>query len=371
MTDHPIVRRPLVARAGSQLPALLGGVAALTLGAGVFLGLDARRAAQAEGLAAPPSETVMLPTPQPLPVVPAAPVVPAPQFSVNNNVPTEPAPAPRPMVATDLRAEAAAQRQRLAAPALIVDFGEARPATPVRLAMQDMQNPSIPGAAAGAAAGVQAGAAPRGSEEDAFSRRIGSEGPERVSANRIGALGSTIPQGAVIEAVLETALDSDLPGFARALVARDVLSFDGENVLIPRGSRVIGQYKAATALGASRVFVIWSRIIRPDGVSVQLASPATDELGRAGLGGKVDRHFLQRFGGAILLSVINGGLAAGTAALTSGNGVFIGTASEATSAATSALRGTDIPPTIRTPQGASVRIFVARDLDFSAVGPAR
>ena len=386
MSDHPIVKRPLVARAGSRLPALLGGAAALALGVGVFVGLDARRAAHAEGLAQS-TEPVMLPTPQPLPTgaptMAAGPVtkVPAPQFSVNNTVPTgETAPLPPAAISAAALAAQADARQRLAAPSLIVDFGTsessgAAAGVPVRLAQI---NPSLPGAAAaGAAAGAVAGAqaagqgVSRGVEEDAFSRRVAGERTDRVSAERMGALDETVPQGAIIDAVLETALDSDLPGYARAQVARDVLSFDGQNVLIPRGSRVIGQYKAANALGASRVFVIWSRIIRPDGVSIMLASPATDELGRAGLGGKVDRHFLQRFGGAILLSVLNGGIAAGTAAATSGSGVYISSVSDATSAATSALKGSDIPPTIRTPQGASVRIFVARDLDFTQVGPAR
>ena len=110
----------------------------------------------------------------------------------------------------------------------------------------------------------------------------------------------------MIPAVLETALDSDLPGYTRAVVSRDVRGFDGSTVLIPRGSRLIGQYKSGVALGQSRVFVIWTRVIRPDGVSVQIGSPATDPLGRAGLDGKVDNHFFTRFGGSILLSVMNG-----------------------------------------------------------------
>ena len=63
-------------------------------------------------------------------------------------------------------------------------------------------------------------------------------------------------------------LPSDLPGFTRAVVSRDVMSFDGKTVLIPRGSRLIGQYKSGVAMGASRVFVIWTRVIRPDGVAL-------------------------------------------------------------------------------------------------------
>ena len=79
-----------------------------------------------------------------------------------------------------------------------------------------------------------------------------------------------IPQGAIIGAVMETALNSDLPGYARAVVSKDVLSFDGSTVLIPAGSRVIGEYNSGVAQGASRIFIVWSRLIRPDGVSIAL-----------------------------------------------------------------------------------------------------
>jgi type IV secretory pathway VirB10-like protein len=141
-------------------------------------------------------------------------------------------------------------------------------------------------------------------------------------------------------------------------------------VLIPRGSRLIGQYKSAVALGQSRAFVIWTRVIRPDGVTIQIGSPAADPLGRGGLEGDVDRHFLRRFGGSILLSVLNAGVAA--VSDRPSTQVVIGSSTEAVGAASSALAGeTRVSPTIKVPQGAAIRIFVARDLDFSAVGPAR
>ena len=187
----------------------------------------------------------------------------------------------------------------------------------------------------------------------------------------MGNLDRLVPQGSIISAVMETALNSDLPGFARALVTKDVLSFDGSAVLIPAGSRLIGEYNSGVAQGASRIFIIWTRLIRPDGVSIALGSPAVDELGRGGLGGKVNRHFLQRFGGAILLSVLSGGANLLTSALSRNSAVVVSTSGEATNLAGQASRGNDIPPTITTKQGDVVLIFVARDLDFSAVGPAR
>lgn len=110
---------------------------------------------------------------------------------------------------------------------------------------------------------------------------------------------NTIIEGTVIAAVLETALNSDLPGYVRAVVTREVKGFDGARTLVPRGSRLIGQYKSGVALGQSRTFVIWTRLVRPDGAMIELASPATDGLGRGGLDGDVNTHFFERFGGAL------------------------------------------------------------------------
>lgn len=217
-----------------------------------------------------------------------------------------------------------------------------------------------------------AGSAEReGNLNERFANRVSSRQTDASQARRMSELDRLVPQGAIVGAVMETALNSDLPGYARAVVTKDILSFDGAAVLIPAGSRIVGEYNSGVAQGASRIFIVWSRLIRPDGVSISLGSPAVDELGRGGLGGKVNRHFLQRFGSAILLSVLTGGINAGTAVLSRGSTVFVGTGNEATALATQALQGNDIPPTIKTNQGALVRVFVARDLDFSAVGPAR
>jgi type IV secretion system protein VirB10 len=186
----------------------------------------------------------------------------------------------------------------------------------------------------------------------------------------MGDLSLRIIEGAVIPAVLETALNSDLPGYARAVVTRDVRGFDGTKVLVPRGSRLIGQYKAGVALGQSRAFVIWTRLIRPDGATVELASPATDALGRGGIGGSVDRHFFQRFGGAILLTLLNvGGSAISDSTDTT---VVIAGARAGTDAAGSAFAADmNIGPTVTVPQGSPVRVFVSQDIDFSAVGPTK
>ncbi len=86
---------------------------------------------------------------------------------------------------------------------------------------------------------------------------------------------TTVTQGTLIPAVLETAINTDVPGYVRAVVSQDVRSFDGRRVLVPRSSRLIGQYQSGLQAGQKRAYVIWTRLIRPDGVSVALASPGT------------------------------------------------------------------------------------------------
>ena len=201
------------------------------------------------------------------------------------------------------------------------------------------------------------------SAEDRFSDRVSAGENAPARAVRIANSSYTVPQGAIIAGVLETAINSDLPGYVRAIVSRDVMGFDGRRVLIPSGSRLIGQYRSGLTAGQSRAFIVWTRLTRPDGVTVALGSPVTDPLGRAGLGGKVDSHFLKRFGSAILLSVVQSGLGL----LPQGrNDVVVRTADDAKSVAGIALqRDINIPPTVKIAQGTAIRIFIARDLDFS------
>ncbi|MBA4044797.1 MAG: conjugal transfer protein TrbI [Erythrobacter sp.] len=191
----------------------------------------------------------------------------------------------------------------------------------------------------------------------------GEEGSARVTAERFLNPALTIPQGTVIPAVLETALDSTRAGGVRALVQRDVSGFDGSRVLIPRGSRLYGEYEATLQPGQNRALVRWTRLIRPDGVTIALDSPSSDPLGRAGIRGKVDTKFLQRFGGALLQTVLDIGV--GVAVNQASNGVIV-----ALPGSTQNVRVTEpeqIQPTLKVKHGTSVSVFVARDLDFSTV----
>ena len=228
-----------------------------------------------------------------------------------------------------------------------------------------------------------------------FLASAGSAGVETSVATKNNRIDALIAQGTLIRGVLETALQSDLPGMVRAITTEDVWSFDGRRVLIPAGSRLVGEYKSGIAQGQTRVFIVWTRLLRADGVSVQLASIGTDSLGRAGNAGQVDNHYAERFGSAILLSIVGGvaqfigGLgqsnqqsqgqsytdpATGQTITIQGNSTLgqarqIGatqTAQTLTNLANEALKNSiNIPPTIHLEQGARVIVFVRRDLDFS------
>jgi len=213
-------------------------------------------------------------------------------------------------------------------------------------------------AADGSASGV-AGAA--GSASD-FASRIGGVGGGPAQATAMTNPATTVTQGTLIPAILETAIDTDVPGFVRAVVSQDVRSFDGKNVLVPRSSRLIGQYQSGVQGGQKRAYVVWTRVIRPDGASVNLQSPAIGFDGTTGLPGEVDSKFFKRFGSAMLLSVIGGLSAVGSG----GASVVIGGASQS-AAGIAAQQDSQIGPTIRVRQGEPIRVFTARDLDFSSV----
>lgn len=169
--------------------------------------------------------------------------------------------------------------------------------------------------------------------------------------------------GAALPCVLQTAMDSSTPGYVSCIIPKDICSDNGAVVLMERGTRVLGEYRGGLQQGRSRLFVLWTRAVTPTGVAVALASPAADALGRAGFDGEVDTHFWDRFGGALLLSVVDDGVHAAI-----GEDGASGATRLPSDAAGIALQGSiGIPPTLRKAQGAEVSIFVAQDLDFAGV----
>jgi type IV secretion system protein VirB10 len=228
------------------------------------------------------------------------------------------------------------------------------------------------GEATGPAAPAGEGGAPGAVATSLPGNNAGALGG-RARASVLRNRATTVPQGTLIPAVLETALDSTRPGPARALVTRDVRGFDGSKVLIPRGSRLIGDYKADLQPGQNRALVIWQRLVRPDGATIELASPSADPLGRVGIKGKVNSHFLERFGSALLQSTLNLGVGVATSRIAGNNSsVLLALPNSVGSSTGSSLSDSQqFQRTLRVKQGVSVSVFVAKDLDFTAVETKR
>jgi len=336
---------PVVARPAGKSDAL-GLVAGIAIVAGLGLvtmwSMNSARIAPSEGIGGDQQATVeaasaVPPQAAPAPIAPqvaAAPIA-------------RPDPAPQPVLSAQPQPGLAANPY--ASPTVVFDAGNA----PATLALGEAS-----------AASETAGNGASGNGASDFASRIGGVGGAPAQAKAMGNPTTTVTQGTLIPAILETAIDTNVPGYVRAVVSQDVRSFDGTKVLVPRSSRLIGQYQSGLQNGQKRAYVIWTRLIRPDGASVNLASPAIGFDGTTGLAGKVSGDgFFRRFGSAMLLSVVGGvgSLATGGAA-----GVLIGGASSS-AAATAAQQDGQRGPTVRVRQGEPIRIFTARDLDFSSV----
>lgn len=190
------------------------------------------------------------------------------------------------------------------------------------------------------------------------------------SASRLHDPNMTLTQASVIPCVLNTAIESTVPGMVSCTLSNDVYSTNGRVLLLERGSRIVGEYNsAAFKQGMSRIFVLWTRAETPAGVVIALDSPATDALGRSGVSGKVNSHFWKRFGAAMLLSVVDDAVAYAAKRGQSGDGVqLVETGQTGNDAAAIAVENSiGIPPTLSVSPGGQVNVFVARDLYFGNV----
>lgn len=359
--------RPSVARTRKPLPPWVFFGTLAFIAVILFFVLDSRRRALQAPAVAAGQVDLAGGTAAPMLYIPpdlerAAPIVqPAPPVAI---MPERPSMPPRPVVPPAPQSppvqayfpsapagggNAPAPKANNSAPVLVIDNGgTGRAQTAPRQAGQEGEGAQS--ASGGAATRVQ---------RDTSRQRAGS------FANR----STSVVQGTLIPAVLESALDSTRPGFVRAIVSRDVRGFDGTRVLIPRGSRLIGEYESDAKSGENRALINWTRLIRPDGATVAIDSPAADPLGRNGVRARVNSHFLERFGGAILQSVLDIGVNAAARAVDSPTvialpGSFGGAASQR-------IQPQQVTPTLTVKRGTSISIFVARDLDFTGVEQAR
>ncbi|MCC8462340.1 MAG: TrbI/VirB10 family protein [Rickettsia endosymbiont of Ecitomorpha arachnoides] len=125
-----------------------------------------------------------------------------------------------------------------------------------------------------------------------------------------GDMSLVLGRGKLIDAVLETAINSDLGGEIRAIISRDVFSEKDKVILIPKGSKIFGKYATSTSSDSyGRVSIIWDRIDLTNGYTIEFDSPAVDNLGRPGLQGRVDNKYKEQFANAVLQSGFNIGLA--------------------------------------------------------------
>lgn len=354
---RPIVALPRPGLSGVAIAAI-GLLTALIL----FVALDAQRRRHAaaalspvykqsaEGFAPPPT-LVVPPEPSPPPQTVTVVTQPAPRTPPPPPQPRSPAPAPfiPPVIVPTLPVPGFAPQPdrtaRRSDQAIVYDNGPETPPTSSEGSLNEQAGRvvRVPGTAGAG----------------------GDDAPAR--AVLIGDKTNVMPTGTTVPAVLETPIDTARPGLLRAVVSQDTRGFDGKRVLIPRGSRLIGEYQSDVRANQHRVLVTWTRLIRPDGVTIRLGSPAADPLGGAGVPGQLHSYFLQRFASAVLQSALTVGV--NLASRPGDNSVIVGLPGTTVNnvIGQTPSTGSSLQPKITVKQGAAVNVFVARDLDFSGV----
>ncbi len=257
-------------------------------------------------------------------------------------------------------------------------YGAPVPKTAAELALdRQLSGAVFSTQSAGAAAGIASAptvaisaSPPAGGIQDPseLSALLRSNATTAVRAQVLPAQRLLLPKGAFIDCTLETAIDSTLPGMTTCVMATDAFGVDGNVVLLERGTKLIGETRGQVQQGSARVFVLWTEARTPTGVVVPLASPGADELGRSGLPGEVNRHFWERFGAALLVSVIDGAVETAAQSSRNGGGTVIIDPAASQGVLTEILKSTvNIPPTVVKQNGDRIQVLVARDLDFRSV----
>ncbi len=212
----------------------------------------------------------------------------------------------------------------------------------------------------------------QGTNAGTFDGNLKSAPTPKAQAGLIGNRNLLLAKGTLLDCVLNTAINSSIPGMVSCTLTRNVYSDNGKVLLLERGSTVTGEFGGRVRTGQTRIYVLWNRIKTPKGVVVNLDSPGSDALGRSGVDGEVDKHWGERIGNAFLLSLIQDAIGYAATRGSNQNGsqqmFFQNTQQTGDNMATTILKDSlQIPPTITKKQGERVAIFVARDLDFSAV----
>ncbi|MFT6332494.1 MAG: type IV secretion system protein VirB10 [Lentimonas sp.] len=207
-----------------------------------------------------------------------------------------------------------------------------------------------------------------------------------ITATVVKDRSTTIIQGKMMNAILETAINTEIPGSVRGIISRNVYSEAGNNILIPRGSRLYGSYSSQVVRGQGRVEINWTRIIRPDGVDLSIDFVAADQFGRAGIEGDIDNRYGSVLANSLLTSVlaIGGALIAeslsGDGSVTTTTNPETGTSTSTGSASSQvvsdvsstivdaagqlATNKLDTRPVIRVSQGTRITVIVNNDMSI-------
>ena len=176
--------------------------------------------------------------------------------------------------------------------------------------------------------------------------------------------------GTVIQAALVTGINSDLPGQIIATVTENVYdTVSGQFLLIPQGSRLLGQYDSQVAYGQRRVLLVWTRLLRPDGSSIVLERlPGVDPSGYAGVEDGVNWHWGRIFAGAALSTLlgVNAELVTANTAANSGS-IVIATRQSAQDTVNQVgqqitRKNLDLQPTLTARPGLPLRVIVNKDI---------
>lgn len=209
-----------------------------------------------------------------------------------------------------------------------------------------------------------------------------------VKTTRVDDRVHAINQGKLLTAVLETAINTEIPGSVRAIVSRDVYGESGNEILIPRGSRLYGSYSSKITRGQGRVDISWTRLIRSDGIDLAIAFKASDQFGRSGIPGEVDNKYssvitnslltsILAVGGAIAAQKAIGGNNSTSATTTAGVTTTTGNASaQAVADVSRTIVGTvsqivgdslNLTPVITVPQGTKITVVVNADMNLPSM----
>lgn len=253
--------------------------------------------------------------------------------------------------------------------------------------------PSRPGASAAAAAvptALPGASTPSGGTNALASALQGTLTPS-VSASAIRNPSLTLAKGTLPDCALVTAILTDQPGFLKCILGAPVMSMDGKVTLLDTGTTMEGEYTQGLQAGQKAIFTLWTRAVTPNFVTVQLNSPGTDPLGRAGTSGYIDNKWFERYAGAVFFSLFEDlkeyaiarddqraserAAAASNGGTTYNIGGNQGSLSQLnnTGSTTKSIveemlkQGSQVKPSLYKNQGEIIKIYIARDVDFSSV----